>query len=79
MAEKLLKNYIKQKFFPLVLPVNEETRSCWSMAASEIRDLIFGFVGFKQWEDFAESFDVSKKTKLPKMVCYGIAMRNIIW
>lgn len=39
-------------------------------AASENRDLIFGYVGFKQWEEFAESFEVDKKTKLPKMVVW---------
>ncbi|KAK4352742.1 hypothetical protein RND71_028260 [Anisodus tanguticus] len=36
-------------------------------AASANRDLVFAFVGFKQWLDFTESFEVSKKTKLPMM------------
>ncbi|KAK4433625.1 protein disulfide-isomerase 5-2 [Sesamum alatum] len=39
-------------------------------AASANRDLIFGYVGFRQWEDFTKSFEVSKKTQLPKMVVW---------
>ncbi|KAL2497347.1 Protein disulfide-isomerase 5-2 [Abeliophyllum distichum] len=39
-------------------------------AASANRDLIFGYVGVKQWEDFAESFEVDKKSKLPKMIVW---------
>ncbi|KAL3845621.1 hypothetical protein ACJIZ3_003024 [Penstemon smallii] len=39
-------------------------------AASANRDLVFGFVGVKQWEDFAESFEVYRKTPLPKMVVW---------
>ncbi|XP_059631937.1 protein disulfide-isomerase 5-2 [Cornus florida] len=39
-------------------------------AASANRDLVFGYVGVKQWEDFTESFEVYKKTKLPKMVVW---------
>ncbi|CAA3012920.1 disulfide isomerase-like 5-2 [Olea europaea subsp. europaea] len=39
-------------------------------AASANRDLIFGYVGVKQWEDFTESFEVDKKTKLPKMIVW---------
>ncbi|XP_073134082.1 protein disulfide-isomerase 5-2-like isoform X2 [Henckelia pumila] len=97
LEEKFLENYIKQNFFPLVLPLNQDTLKSLEddprkivvtilndegnekskgllkvlkAAASENRDLIFGYVGFKQWEDFAESFDVSKKTKLPKMVLW---------
>lgn len=38
-------------------------------AASANRDLIFGYVGVKQLEDFAEKFDVD--TKLPKMVIWN--------
>ncbi|KAL0391670.1 UNVERIFIED_CONTAM: protein disulfide-isomerase 5-2 [Sesamum radiatum] len=36
-------------------------------AASVNSDLIFGYVGFKQWEEFTKSFEVSKKSELPKM------------
>ncbi|XP_010246306.1 PREDICTED: protein disulfide isomerase-like 5-2 [Nelumbo nucifera] len=39
-------------------------------AASANRDLVFGYVGFKQWEDFTDTFDVTKKTKLPKMIVW---------
>lgn len=39
-------------------------------AASANRDLVFGYVGVKQWEDFAETFEVYKETKLPKMVVW---------
>ncbi|KAL2520129.1 Protein disulfide-isomerase 5-2 [Forsythia ovata] len=39
-------------------------------AASANHDLIFGYVGVKQWEDFAESFEVDKKSKLPKMIVW---------
>lgn len=39
-------------------------------AASANRDLVFGYVGFKQFEEFAESFEVNKKTQLPKMVIW---------
>ncbi|XP_057469829.1 protein disulfide-isomerase 5-2 [Actinidia eriantha] len=39
-------------------------------AASANRDLVFGYVGVKQWEDFAETFELTKKTKLPKMVVW---------
>ncbi|TKY51513.1 disulfide-isomerase 5-2 [Spatholobus suberectus] len=37
-------------------------------AASANRDLIFGYVGVKQLEEFAEKFDID--TKLPKMVVW---------
>lgn len=37
-------------------------------AASANRDLIFGYVGVAQLEEFAEKFDIS--TKLPKMVIW---------
>jgi protein disulfide-isomerase A1 len=39
-------------------------------AASANRDLVFGYVGVKQWEDFADTFGANKKTKLPKMVIW---------
>lgn len=39
-------------------------------AASANRDLVFGYVGFQQFEVFAESFDVNKKTQFPKMVVW---------
>ncbi|KAF2290961.1 hypothetical protein GH714_017389 [Hevea brasiliensis] len=39
-------------------------------AASANRDLVFGYVGLKQWEDFAETFGANKDSKLPKMVVW---------
>ncbi|KAI3685195.1 hypothetical protein L6452_34432 [Arctium lappa] len=39
-------------------------------AASANRDLVFGYVGFNQWQDFAEAFEVDRKTPLPKMVVW---------
>lgn len=39
-------------------------------AASANRDFIFAYVGVKQFEDFAETFEANKKTKLPKMVVW---------
>ncbi|KAI9200367.1 hypothetical protein LWI28_006644 [Acer negundo] len=39
-------------------------------AASANRDLVFAYVGVKQWEEFADTFEVNKKEKLPKMVIW---------
>jgi hypothetical protein len=39
-------------------------------AASANRDLVFGYVGVKQWEDFADTFGANRKTTLPKMVIW---------
>jgi protein disulfide-isomerase A1 len=39
-------------------------------AASANRDLVFGFVGVKQWEEFTETFGSNKETKLPKMIVW---------
>jgi protein disulfide-isomerase A1 len=39
-------------------------------AASANRDLVFGYVGVKQFEDFADTFGADKKTTLPKMVVW---------
>jgi protein disulfide-isomerase A1 len=39
-------------------------------AASANRDLVFGFVGVKQWEEFTETFGATKETKLPKMIVW---------
>ncbi|XP_071716148.1 protein disulfide-isomerase 5-2-like [Rutidosis leptorrhynchoides] len=40
------------------------------VAASANRDFVFAYVGYKQWQDFAEAFDVGRKTPLPKMVVW---------
>lgn len=39
-------------------------------AASANRDFVFAHVGFNQWQDFAEAFEVGRKTPLPKMVVW---------
>jgi len=39
-------------------------------AASTNRDLVFGYVGVKQWEEFTETFGANKETKLPKMIVW---------
>ncbi|TVU29785.1 hypothetical protein EJB05_21371, partial [Eragrostis curvula] len=39
-------------------------------AASANHDLIFGYVGVKQWEEFTETFDVSKSSRQPKMIVW---------
>ncbi|XP_076917353.1 protein disulfide-isomerase 5-2-like [Bidens hawaiensis] len=39
-------------------------------AASANRDFVFAYVGYNQWKDFAEDFEVGKKTPLPKMVVW---------
>lgn len=39
-------------------------------AANANRDLVFGYVGVKQWEEFVETFDVSKSSQLPKLLVW---------
>jgi protein disulfide-isomerase A1 len=39
-------------------------------AANANHDLVFGYVGVKQWEEFTETFDVSKNIQLPKMIVW---------
>ncbi|XP_073004372.1 protein disulfide isomerase-like 5-2 [Typha latifolia] len=39
-------------------------------AATANRDLVFGYVGVKQWEEFVDTFDVSKSSQLPKMLVW---------
>ncbi|PKU70832.1 protein disulfide isomerase-like 5-2 [Dendrobium catenatum] len=39
-------------------------------AATANRDLVFAYVGVKQWEDFVDTFDVKKNTKLPKVLVW---------
>ena len=40
-------------------------------AASANHDMVFGYVGVKQWDDFADTFGANKKSKLPKMVIWN--------
>lgn len=39
-------------------------------AANANRDLVFGYVGTKQWDEFVETFDVSKSSQLPKLLVW---------
>jgi protein disulfide-isomerase A1 len=39
-------------------------------AANANHDLVFGYVGVKQWEEFTEPFHDSKSSQLPKMVVW---------
>ena len=49
---------------------SKKTFKLLKAAASANRDLIFGYVGVKQWDDFADTFGANKKTKLPKMLIW---------
>ncbi|KAK3033626.1 hypothetical protein RJ639_033751 [Escallonia herrerae] len=71
---KLLKDD-KRKIVLTIMEDETEDRSkqlikILKAAASANRDLVFGYVGVKQWQDFAESFEVYKKTELPKMIVW---------
>lgn len=39
-------------------------------AASANRDLVFGYVGVKQWEEFVDAFAITKSSKLPKFLVW---------
>ncbi|KAF8714749.1 hypothetical protein HU200_027272 [Digitaria exilis] len=39
-------------------------------AANANRDLVFGYVGIRQWDEFVETFDVSKSSQLPKLLVW---------
>ena len=39
-------------------------------AANANHDLVFGYVGVKQWEEFTKPFHDSKSSQLPKMVVW---------
>ncbi|GFZ09765.1 PDI-like 5-2 [Actinidia rufa] len=73
-ALKLLKD--DERKIVLTIMEDAEDEKCKELikllkaAASANRDLVFGYVGVKQWEDFAETFELTKKTKLPKMVVW---------
>lgn len=52
---------------------DEESKNLVKMlkaAASANRDLVFAYVGVKQFEEFTDSFGSPKKTELPKMVVW---------
>jgi protein disulfide-isomerase A1 len=39
-------------------------------AAAANRDFVFGFIGLKQWAEFAETFDAAKESDFPKMLVW---------
>ncbi|KAL5214123.1 hypothetical protein ABZP36_003275 [Zizania latifolia] len=39
-------------------------------AANANRDLVFGYVGAKQWDEFVETFDIAKSSQLPKLLVW---------
>lgn len=39
-------------------------------AANANRDLVFGYVRIKQWDEFVETFDISKSSQLPKLIVW---------
>ncbi|KAJ4795195.1 Disulfide isomerase-like protein [Rhynchospora pubera] len=39
-------------------------------AATANRDFVFGFIGLKQWGEFAETFDAAKGSDLPKILVW---------
>ncbi|CAN4081366.1 unnamed protein product [Withania somnifera] len=71
---KLLKDDKRKIVLTIVEDETDETSKglvkLLKAAASANRDLVFAFFGFKQWQDFAESFEVSNKIKLPKMIVW---------
>lgn len=40
-------------------------------AASGNHDLVFAYVGSKQWEEFVDTFNVGRKTKLPMIIVWN--------
>ncbi|KAK8642971.1 hypothetical protein V6N13_012291 [Hibiscus sabdariffa] len=40
-------------------------------AASANRDLVFGYVGVKQWKEFADTFGASKNKNFPKLIIWN--------
>ncbi|XVF30022.1 hypothetical protein REPUB_Repub16aG0021500 [Reevesia pubescens] len=72
---KLLKD--EKRKIVLTITVDEDEDQSQNLikllkaAASANRDLVFGYVGVKQWEDFADKFGANEKTKLPKMIVWN--------
>ncbi|KAF8376961.1 hypothetical protein HHK36_030332 [Tetracentron sinense] len=71
---KLLKDDERKIVLTIVEDESEEKSvkliNLLKAAASANHDLVFGYVGMKQWEDFAETFEVNKKSKLPTMIVW---------
>ncbi|XP_030551786.1 protein disulfide-isomerase 5-2 [Rhodamnia argentea] len=71
---KLLKDDDRKIVLAITEDENEEKSKklvqLLKAAAYANRDLVFAYVGVKQFKDFTESFGVNKKSELPKMVVW---------
>lgn len=71
---KLLKDDDRKIVLSITEDENEENSKklvqLLKAAAYANRDLVFAYVGVKQFKDFTESFGVNKKSELPKMVVW---------
>ncbi|XP_021288800.1 protein disulfide-isomerase 5-2-like [Herrania umbratica] len=72
---KLLKDDNRKIVLTIMEDENEEKSQklikLLKAAASANHDLVFGYVGVKQWEEFADTFDGTEKTNLPKMIIWN--------
>ncbi|OMO81376.1 Thioredoxin [Corchorus olitorius] len=72
---KILKDDNRTIVLTIVEDENEEKSQkaikLLGAAASANGDLVFGYVGVKQWEEFADTFGGNEKTKLPKMIIWN--------
>nr|KJB60091.1 hypothetical protein B456_009G289400 [Gossypium raimondii] len=71
---KLLKDEKRKIVLTITADENEDqTQNLIKLlkaAASTNRDLVFGYFGLKQWEDFADKFEANEKMKLPKIIVW---------
>ncbi|KAA3453536.1 protein disulfide isomerase-like 5-2 [Gossypium australe] len=71
---KLLKDEKRKIVLTITADENEDqTQNLIKLlkaAASTNRDLVFGYFGLKQWEDFADKFEANEKAKLPKIIVW---------
>ncbi|MBA0865497.1 hypothetical protein Goshw_012744 [Gossypium schwendimanii] len=71
---KLLKDEKRKIVLTITADENEDqTQNLIKLlkaAASTNRDLVFGYFGLKQWEDFADKFEANEKTKFPKIIVW---------
>ncbi|XVE86334.1 hypothetical protein DITRI_Ditri18aG0027200 [Diplodiscus trichospermus] len=72
---KLLNDDERKIVLTIVQDENEEKSQklikLLKAAASANHDLVFGYVGVKQWEEFADIFGANEKTNLPKMIIWN--------
>ncbi|KAL4283353.1 hypothetical protein GQ457_16G020030 [Hibiscus cannabinus] len=72
---KLLKDEDRKIVLTIIADENEDQSQnlikLLRAAASANRDLVFSYVGVKQWEDFADKFEANEKSKLPKMIVWN--------